>query len=408
MIETGHYDEGGNRLRLARLQDRGVNVWGAERVYVSEEVPLDNIESGASIYQGTLAGKNLSIGKGSRIGWAGHAHLENCRIGRDVELGAGVYQDCAILDGAKVRGFAEVRPGTALEEHCEAAHSVAFKNTILTATCVTGSVLNYCDLFMSGGTSRKDHSEVGSGVIHFNFDPRGDKWGSLIGDARGLLLRSAPVFVGGQCGLIGPLHLDFGAVVAAGSMVRRDVGPDRVHFEAVRTQTVEGFNRHVYTRLRRKFLTTARLIGNLHALIAWYEQVRLPFADERLEPLYRWVQQQARAHIAERVKRIEKIIGKLEQSIQETERRNGRSDLIAEHRRLIEREADISRLLVDGIEPPACPETFVRDYEAKIGDASHVEAVRSVSDESASVAADWVQGIAEEPARRLAELMSFE
>ena len=398
MIQPGHYDEGGNRLRLARLQDRGVNVWGAERVYIGEEVPFENIEPGAAIYQGTLLGKTLRIGKGSKIGRAGHAHVEDCQIGRDVELGAGVYQDCAILDGAKVRGFAELRPGTVLEEDCEAAHSVAFKNTILTATCVAGSVLNYCDLFMSGGTSREDHSEVGSGAVHFNFDPRGDKWGSLIGDVRGLLLRSAPVFVGGQCGLIAPLHVDFGAVIAAGSMVRRDVGANRVHFEAVRTQTVDGFDRRVYTRLRRKFLTTARLIGNLHAYIAWYERVRLPFADERLEPLYRSAQRQARAHIEERVKRLQKIIGKLEPS----------KSTLDEHRRLVDREAEISETLLRGPETPPCPGAFHDEYGSRVAEVPHVEAVKAVSDENARAASEWLHEIAEAPVRRLASIFATE
>ena len=39
-----------------------------------------------------------------------------------------------------------------------------------------------------------------------------------------MLLRSAPIFVGGQCGLVAPVHIDFGAVIAAGSVVRGDVG----------------------------------------------------------------------------------------------------------------------------------------------------------------------------------------
>ena len=87
-------------------------------------------------------------------------------------------------------------------------------------------MINFCDALLTGGTSRSDHSEIGSGAVHFNFDPRGDKWGSLFGDVRGVLLKSAPIFLGGQCGLVAPLHVDFGAVTAAGSIVRRDVGPD--------------------------------------------------------------------------------------------------------------------------------------------------------------------------------------
>ena len=260
------YDEDANRQRVAELQSRGVDVWGPERVYVDADVNLDNLEPGSSIQQATLRGPELRIGRGTRIGASGHALIENCQIGRKVELGAGSYQGATILDETRIRGFAEIRPGTLIEEQVEAAHSVAFKNTVLTATVVTGSLINYCDIFMSGGASRDDHSEVGSGVVHFNFDPRGDKWSSLVGDVRGALLRSRPIFVGGQCGLVGPLHVDFGAVLAAGSVVRRDVAADRVQWETAESGVIEGFDAEIYTGLRRKFLATAppgrQLVGS--------------------------------------------------------------------------------------------------------------------------------------------------
>lgn len=59
---------------------------------------------------------------------------------------------------------------------------------------------------MAGGTSRKDHSEVGSSYIHFNFTPDGDKTTpSLIGDVpRGEMLNQTPIFLGRQ----GVLWLD--------------------------------------------------------------------------------------------------------------------------------------------------------------------------------------------------------
>ena len=49
---------------------------------------------------------------------------------------------------------------------------------------------------MSGGTSRRDHSEVGSSYIHFNFTPDGDKTTpSLFGDVvHGVLLDQPAVF----------------------------------------------------------------------------------------------------------------------------------------------------------------------------------------------------------------------
>ena len=108
-MESRPYDDGGNRLRLARLSDRGVDVWGAERVYVSEEVPLENIEPGAALYDATLQGASTRVGAGSKIGVSGHARLSDCQVGCDVELGAGSFDGATFLDGAKMRGWAEAR-----------------------------------------------------------------------------------------------------------------------------------------------------------------------------------------------------------------------------------------------------------------------------------------------------------
>jgi UDP-N-acetylglucosamine/UDP-N-acetylgalactosamine diphosphorylase len=401
-----NYDEAANRERIARLRERGVDVWGPERVYVAADVPLENIEPGASIHQATLSGAGLRIGRGTRIGVSGHARIADCQIGRDVELGAGTYEGATFLDGVVVRGFAEIRPGTLLEEQVDAAHSVAFKNTILTATVVTGSVINYCDLFMSGGTSRTDHSEVGSGVIHFNFDPRGDKYGSLIGDVRGVLLRSAPIFVGGQCGLVGPVHVDFGSVIAAGSVVRRDVPAGVVHVENLENQQAGNFDREIYTGLKRKFLTTAKLIGNLRALDAWYEQVRLPFADDCQKPLYRAAQQQARAHVAERVKRLETIIAKLERSIGKSSAQGDATlrKFHAEHRRLIDCHSRIREILT-AAPGPAAPAGFLEQYEQARASWPHIDAVRKLEESSAAAAAEWLHQMAQEPARLLDEML---
>ena len=84
---------------------------------------------------------------------------------------------------------------------------------------------------MSGGTSRQDHSEVGSSYIHFNYTPNQDKaTPSLIGDVPSVvMLNQRPIFLGGQGGLVGPCRMAFGTVIAAGSICRKDVlEPDRL------------------------------------------------------------------------------------------------------------------------------------------------------------------------------------
>lgn len=397
-MDNRRYDEGANPLRIAQLSDRGVDVWGADKVYIGEEVPLENFEAGAVLYNATITGANTRIGAGSRIGVSGPARVDDCQIGRGCELGAGIYEGSTLLDGAKVRGFAELRPGTLLEEEAEAAHCCAFKNTILTAGVVAGSMINFCDALLTGGTSRSDHSEIGSGAVHFNFDPRGDKWGSLFGDVRGVLLRSAPIFLGGQCGLVAPLHVDFGAVTAAGSIVRRDVGPDCVKFETAQTGMVAGFDREVYPSLQRKFLSTADLIGTLWALDVWYEQVRLVHADERLKPLYEAARKQAADHVKERVKRLEKIIAKLPRSLEKAGTaapgQTERKDVRAEHRGMIENRQAIVDCLLRMPAPAPAPEQFAREYASARAKRSHIEAIQGLTSNAAAAAALWLGGIA--------------
>jgi UDP-N-acetylglucosamine/UDP-N-acetylgalactosamine diphosphorylase len=401
------YDDAGNRQRIVQLAARGVDVWGPERVYIAADVPLENIAAGSSLVNATLSGAETRIGRGSRIGVSGHACVENCQIGRDVEIGAGSYQDATLLDSVRVRGFAEIREGTLLEEHVDVAHSAAFKNTILTATVVTGSLINFCDIFMSGGTSREDHSEVGSGAIHFNFDPRGDKWSSMIGDAGGVLLRSAPVFIGGNSGLVGPVAVDFGAVVAAGSIVRRDVGANRVHAEVMRSREAQPFDRERYGLLGRKFVHTARLVGNLKALEAWYANVRLPFATDDEKPLYEAARRQIERHIAERARRLQQIISKLDRSVRKWEQAQGEDGAlcIREHRLLIESQDDIAKTLLDPGSTLTAPEQAIEAYQKQDAKGGHIPRTRRLDDPIAAAFSDCLRAIADQHAKNMSELL---
>ncbi len=400
------YDEAGNRERVAQLSARGVDVWGPERIYIGADVLLENIEPGASLINATVGGSRTFIGRGSRVGVSGHARVEDCQIGRNVELGAGSYQNATLLDSVRVRGFAEIREGTLLEEHVDVAHSVAFKNTVLTATVVTGSLINFCDIFMSGGTSRDDHSEAGSGAIHFNFDPRGDKWSSMLGDVTGVLLRSTPVFVGGNSGLVSPVSVGFGAVVAAGSIVRHNVGPNCVHVEAARSQEEQSFDRERYALLGRKFVQTARLVGTLHALDAWYEYVRLPFAEDYQKPLYEAARRQITHHIAERSRRLQKIIHKLDRSLTKWDQSSGDTSArpIAEHRLLMENREDIAQALIESDTLPPSTQA-VEAYQTQDAKDDYVSRIRGVDDAAAATFSEWLGAVAAQSVDRMRKLV---
>ena len=215
---------------------KGVRMPNPESIDIGEDVVPDNISGeNVTIHSGCkIYGHSTLILKGSTIGYEGPATVENCCVGPFVRLNSGYFSKAVFLQGSALGSGAHVREGTILEEGASIAHTVGLKQTVLFPFVTLGSLINFCDCLMAGGTSRKNHSEIGSSYIHFNYTPNQDKaTPSLLGDVpRGVMLNQPPIFLGGQGGLVGPIRLAFGTVIAAGSIYRKDeLRPGRFVFE---------------------------------------------------------------------------------------------------------------------------------------------------------------------------------
>jgi UDP-N-acetylglucosamine/UDP-N-acetylgalactosamine diphosphorylase len=209
---------------------------------------------------------------------------------------------------------AHIREGSILEEESSVAHTVGLKQTILFPFVTLGSLINFCDCFMSGGTSRKDHSEVGSSYIHFNYTPNQDKaTASLIGDVpRGVMLNNKPIFLGGQGGLVGPCMFNFGTVIAAGTVQRKDEAePDRLIFGgALRPGNIK-HTPGVFQNISRVVNHNAFYISNLIALMNWYTCVRGLFVpDYHQEEILAGLKETLTMAIFERTKRLKEYLVK--------------------------------------------------------------------------------------------------
>src|SRR5216684_2740802 len=389
------YDDHGNRTRLSQLAQNGVKVWGPERVYVAEEVRLRRISAGAVLMNATITGATTFIGAGAQIGISGLARIHEAQIGPSVVLGAGSYESCVLLHRSKARGFAEFRQGTVLEEEAETGHNVGLKNTVLMVGAVAGSSINFCDVLLAGGCSRSDHSEVGSGVVHFNFDPRGDKFGSLMGDATGCLLQSRRIFLGGNSGIVAPVHLEFGTVVAAGSTLRHDVSENQLSRGDSAGLSCE-YDVDRYFDLSRKFCNTAMLVVKLHALRAWYQNIRQACAESDSRLLYAAAAQEFDRHIKHRVHELAKVIGKLDKSLSKPRKREQDRVFEEQHRRLLANREHINSFLLNGDYADA-PAILFSEYTENRRTREHVESVHDLSAEASGVAARWIREIASQP-----------
>jgi UDP-N-acetylglucosamine/UDP-N-acetylgalactosamine diphosphorylase len=270
--------------KIVHLINKGVDIPNPLSLDMGDDVNTDQISaSDVRIYPGCrIYGKGTVISSGARIGQEGPVTIENCQIGRDVELKGGYFSKSVFLDKSNMGLGAHVREGSILEEEAGGAHCVGLKQTVLFPFVTLGSLINFCDCLMSGGTSRKDHSEVGSSYIHFNFTPDGDKTTpSLIGDVpRGVMLNQPAIFLGGQGGIIGPVRMGFGNVVAAGTVLREDcIGDNRLIRGGSRSGGVKDYQPALYPNLLRIVENNIIYLANLAALKEWYIHVRKPFLD---------------------------------------------------------------------------------------------------------------------------------
>jgi len=261
------------------LIEKGVRIPNPESVAIGEDICVDRVAGqGVTLYSGSrLYGSETLICEGAQIGFEGPATVIDCYVGPQVALKGGFFQEAAFLKGSSCGLGAHVRAGTILEEQASIAHTVGLKQTILFPFVTLGSLINFCDCLMAGGTSRKNHSEVGSSYIHFNFTPSQDKaTPSLIGDVpRGVMLNQSPIFLGGQGGLVGPCRLAYGTVTAAGTICRKDQLKDNyLVIEGGPKSARLPFKPGGYRNLKRVLAHNFNYIANLIALLRWYDHIR--------------------------------------------------------------------------------------------------------------------------------------
>ena len=307
-----------NHSKIDQLLARGVRMPNPPSVEIGDDVDVHRISAtGVTIHAGSkVFGPQTYIGQGARIGYEGPVTIENSFVGPDVNLKGGFFQQAVFLRNASCGLGSHVRQGTILEEGANIAHTVGLKQTILFPFVTLGSLINFCDCLMAGGTDKKNHSEVGSSYIHFNFTPNQDKaTPSLMGDVpRGVMLNQSPIFLGGQGGMVGPLRIMYGTVIAAGSICRKDqLKPDRLVIEGGIPNARMPFIAGQYHGLKGLLEKNFYYIGQLTALRYWYTRIRSAFVGPDFEqPLHDGLVATLDLGIDERYKQLDKLQLKLE------------------------------------------------------------------------------------------------
>lgn len=304
------------------LIKRGVKIINPATITIDPAVDPGRIADGVTLFPGTrLMGAKTSIGPDCSLGRETPLALDNCQLGARVNLGGGYCSEATFLNDAGMGVNAYVRPGTLVEEEATCAHTVGLKQTLLFPYATLGSHINLCDCLLAGGSSRKNHSEVGSSYIHFNYTPHQDKaTPSMAGDVpRGVMLDQTPVFLGGQGGLVGPIRVAYGVVIPAGIILRNDVLEPGLFVPPVQPlKNSASFRQGMYRTIHRIVLNNLIYIGNIVALQTWYRQVRSRFIQ--VEPYaracYEGALERLRSMLSERIDRLGELAEKMPDSLE--------------------------------------------------------------------------------------------
>jgi len=358
---------------LRHLSQKGLRIIDPRQTWVGDDVVLDRIHPTATLYPGVrLSGSRTLVGRNVVLGREGSVVAINSAFGSGTHVASGFLEDAVVHSDARIGANCHIRGGCLLEEQVKTGHAVGQKQTILMSFTTLGSLINFCDLLMAGGTSRWDHSEVGSGFIHFNFTPWGVHGGkatpSLFGDVvSGAFLRSKRIFLGGAGGVVGPRSIGYGSVVAAGQVVRKDVLARRMVLSPV-----VPFDREVAPPASDKIDDIRRrnieYLAQLHSLRVWYHSVRLNRAANASEPLFE------SALVSESITNLDFCIAERSLHLSELLEENGHPPLTTE---------------ISSTPLPPSPLPVGRNCGA-----SHLEWIESLSDEEAQLGRNWLESVA--------------
>ena len=416
-----------SKEKVEQLMRKGVAVPKPQSVLIGAEVEPDRIAGdGVVIYPGCkIFGEKILIMSGVKLGYEGPVTVVDCQIGPDVELKGGFFQQSTFLEKANMGYGAQVRDGCILEEEANGAHTVGLKQTILLPFVTLGSLINFCDCLMAGGTSRKNHSEVGSSYIHFNYTPNQDKaTASLIGDVpRGVMLNQPPIFLGGQGGMVGPLRLGYGTVIAAGTVCRRDVIDDHqlVLAQGLRntafrkTDLASNFHPGIYWHIKARVINNVNYIANLVALKHWYVSVRSRFmrGNSMGEMLYEGLLDKLDMALNERIKRLKALSDKMPESVKRYRsvmKGKASEELLRQKQEFFDRWEQVEAVFADSREnpgDPSCREPFLEQIERGTREkgSDYVGVIQGLNAAWSAEGTRWLQGIVDGINRQVLDLM---
>jgi len=208
-----------NRI-LRRHMAAGVTIIDPQSTYIGLDV---EIGPDTVLHPNTVLEGNTKIGLGCEIG--PNTRIRDCHVGDGALIEMSNAKDSTISEGCRIGPFANLRSQAVLGAGVKIGNFVEVKNSRL-AERVSAAHLSYL-----GDSDVGARTNIGAGTITCNYDGF-TKHRTSIGEA---------VFIGSNSTLIAPLRIGDRAMVAAGSVINREVPEDAAAFGRARQDTKESW-----------------------------------------------------------------------------------------------------------------------------------------------------------------------
>lgn len=175
--------------RCARAMAEGATLVAPETVWFAHDTQIGR---DVVIEPNVVFGLGVRIADGVTI--RAFSHLEGASVG----------------EGAEIGPYARLRPGAVLEPEAKVGNFVEMKNAVLGRGAKANHLTYLGDAEVGAGAN------IGAGTITCNYN----------GFLKNRTRIGEGAFVGSNSALVAPVTIGAGAIVAAGSVITRDVEPD--------------------------------------------------------------------------------------------------------------------------------------------------------------------------------------
>ncbi|MCH9754024.1 MAG: bifunctional UDP-N-acetylglucosamine diphosphorylase/glucosamine-1-phosphate N-acetyltransferase GlmU [Alphaproteobacteria bacterium] len=164
----------------------GVTLIDPETIYFAHDTKIEN---DVTIYPNVFFGLGVEVKSGAVI--KSFSHIESTVVGKDATVGP----------------FANLRPGTVLEENTKVGNFVEIKNSHI----CKGTKISH--LSYIGDSEIGSEVNIGAGTITCNYDGIA-KHKTIIGEGS---------FIGSNSSIVAPINIGSNSMIAAGSVITEDV-----------------------------------------------------------------------------------------------------------------------------------------------------------------------------------------